>query len=709
VLEPWTRAVLRFRGAVIAAWLVVIALGIWAGTSLPPLLANSLAVPGTDSQRARAILRDSFGEADDGTFTVVFPVRGTVTSARKQALKGRLTEAARVVPTARVGELRDGGTVFGDVATRLDLPEAKGYTNALRRALHTPGAGPALVTGQPALQHDLDSIFAIDLHRGELVAVSVALATLLLVLGLSPAVLLPFAIAVCTISATLVAVYVAAHELSMVTYVTNLVVLIGFALAVDYSLLIVFRFREEVGRGGTTEDAVVRTMATAGRAAVVSGLAVALGLGLLLFMPVPLIRSLGVGGLLIPLASIVATLTLQPVLLSLLGERGVRRHPASRRTHDVESGAWARLARSIMRRPVLFLAAGTAVLLAAAAPVLDLELTPGSISTIPGSPESVRGYQLLRASIGPGGITPAYVVVDAGAAGAARRPAIRRAVDRLADDLFHDPEVKVVASGPKSPYVDPSGRYARIVVAGRHDFGDKATQHFVQRLRDRLVPAARFPTGVKVYVGGAPAQGLDFLDRAYSAFPWVAIALLVATYLVLLRAFRSLLLPLKAVLLNLLSVGAAYGLLVVAFHWDFGAELLGLRHADEIEGWIPIFLFAALFGISMDYEVFLVSRMREAWDHIPDNTRAVAHGLQRTGPVVTAAAAIMVGAFSGFAAGRVSGLQQFGVGLMLAVLIDATIVRAVLLPSFMAVAGRYNWWLPASIARLVRVEPSPLV
>ena len=186
------------------------------------------------------------------------------------------------------------------------------------------------------------------------------------------------------------------------------------------------------------------------------------------------------------------------------------------------------------------------------------------------------------------------------------------------------------------------------------------------------------------------------------------LVLLALMYVVLLRAFRSVLLPLKAVLLNLLSVAAAYGLLVVIFRWDVGAGLLGLHHADEIEGWIPIFLFAALFGISMDYEVFLVSRMREAWDTVPGNARAVAHGLQQTGPVVTAAAMIMIGAFSGFAAGRVVGLQQFGVGLMLAVLIDATIVRAVLLPSVMAIMGRYNWWLPATIARVVRVDPSPV-
>ena len=584
MLERWTRAVLRFRVAVVASWLVVLGLGAWSATALPPLLANSLAVPGSDSERARTVLRERFGEPDDGVFTVVFPGYSSATEAQKARLKERLAEAAHAVPTGRPGELRDGGLYFGDVRTTLDLPEAKRYTDALRRALRTPGEPRAYVTGQPAVQHDLDPIFAADLRRGELIAVVVALLALIVVFGLSPVVVVPFLVAACTIAATLAAVFVVAQELAMVTYVTNLVALIGFALAVDYSLLIVFRFKEELVRGGTADDAIVRTMATAGRAVVVSGLAVALGLGLLLFMPVPLIRSLGVGGLLIPLASIAAALTLQPVLLSLLGARGLRRYPPPRRARDVEAGGWARLARSIMRRPILFLVAGTAVLLAAAAPVLALELTPGSISTIPGSPESVQGYELLRKSIGSGGITPVQVVVDAGAPGAARTPAVRQAVDRLSDLVFHEPETKVVASGTDDPYVDESGRYSRLIIAGRHEFGEKETQHFVVRLRRELVPAARFPAGVRVYTGGAPTQGLDFLDRAYGVFPWLVACLLALTYVVLLRAFRSLLLPLKAVLLNLLSVAAAYGLLVVIFRWDVGAGMLGLEHADEIEG-----------------------------------------------------------------------------------------------------------------------------
>ena len=709
MLERWTRFVLRFRFAVLACWLAVVVAGVWSSAQLPALLANSFAVPGTDSERARVILARDFGEHAEGAFTVVFQVRRPSDRALRTRLQRRLERAAHAVPTGRAGTLRAGGGVlYGDVETTLALPDAKRYTAALRRALSDPGGPAALVTGQPALQHDLDPVFAADLRRGEAIALPAALLVLVAVLGLSLAVAIPFVFAACTIAGTLAALYGVAHVLSPATYVTNLVVLVGLGLAIDYSLLIVLRFREELARGLPADDAAVHTMATAGRAVVFSGLAVAIGLATLLFVPVPFVRSLGIGGLLIPLASIAAALTLQPVLLSLLGRHGARRAGSPSATRDVERGLWARLSRSIMRRPAACLAAGGAVLLAAAAPVAYLELTPASVSGFPRSPEAVRGYELLRERVGPGAITPIQVLVATGGPGRAREPETRAAIDRLADELFHDPEVYVVASGPRAPYVDPSGRYARVIVVGRHEYGDGPTRSLVGRLRDSLVPEARFPAGVHVYAGGAPAQGADFLSRTYGAFPWLVLAVLVLTYGVLLRAFRSLLLPLKAVLLNLLSVAAAYGMLVVVFRWGVGADVLGLYQLDQADGWVPIFLFATLFGLSMDYEVFMVMRMRESWDDVPDNARAVAHGLERTGRVVTAAALIMAAAFSGFVAGRVAGLQEFGVGLALAVLIDVTVVRAVLVPSLMAVLGRYNWWLPEWAARLARVTASPV-
>ena len=692
MLERWTRVVLRFRLAVVVAWLVVLVVGAWASTRLAPLLSTSFAVPGTESERARTLLADHFGERPDGVFLVVFPVDHPSDSALRGRLRRRVEDAARVVPTATVSDVgTGGGIVFVEVDTTLDLRDAKGHTDELRDALRAGGRPTALVTGQPAIQHDLDPLLSSDLRRGEAIAVPAALLVLLAVLGLSLAVVIPFVVAVCTIAATLTVVYALAHTVSMVAYVTNLVQLIGLALAIDYSLLLVHRFREELAAGGAVDDAVVRTTTTAGRAVVASGLAVAAGLGLLLLLPVPFLRAMGVGGLLIPLASILAALTLQPALLSLLGRRAARR--GSPRP-DAERGLWARFAQAIMRRPVLFLAAGCGVLLAAALPLASGRLTAGSFSTLPTSLESTRAYALLRDGAGRGAVTPTEIVVDSGAPGGARSGPTRAAVERLVDELARDPEVLVVASGRRRRYLDPSGRFARVVVVGRHEYGDDESRRFVERLRDDVVPRARLPAGVRAYAGGAPPQGVDFLDRTYGAFPWFVLGVVLLTYVVLLRAFRSLLLPLKALLVNALTVAAVYG--VLALVWG------------DIEGWIPVFLFAVLFGISMDYEVFLVSRMREEWDRTGDNARAVALGLERTGRIVTAAALIMAAAFSGFAVGRVEALQQFGLALALAVLLDATIVRAVLVPSLMAVFGRWNWWLPSGVARLVRVEPSPL-
>jgi putative drug exporter of the RND superfamily len=689
VLERWSRAAVRARFAVIACWLVVLAVGAFASTRLTPLLSASFAVPGSDSERARTILARRFDERVDGGFVVVFRVRRPSDRVVRGRLRRRLALAARSVPTGHAGSLQEGGgVVYGNVATRLDLRQASRHTVELRRALR--GTPRAYVTGQPAIQHDLDRVFASDLRRGEAIAIPVALAIVVATLGPSLAVAIPFLFAACTITATLGLVYLLAREVSMVTYVTNVVVFIAVALAVDYSLLIVSRFREELAAGRPTEDAVAATMSTAGRAVVVSGTAVAIGLGLLILVPVPFVRSMGVAGLLIPLVSIAGTLTLQPALLAVLGRHRLHGVAAS----GVERGPWARFARAVMRRPTLPLIGGAVVLVAAAAPALSMKLTPGSISGIPRTPESMRGYSLLRRGVGPGVVTPTQIVVDAGVRGRARAHATRAALDRLVDEIFDDRETFVVATGPRAPYVEDDGRYARVITAGRHDFGDEPSQDFVHRLRDRYVPSARLPSGVHAFVGGPPAQGVDFLARLHGAFPWLVAGVLALTYVVLLRAFRSLVLPLQAIVLNVLSVSAAYGLLTVAF--------------GRVDGWIPIFLFAMLFGLSMDYEVFLVSRMREFWESGEDNTSSVAHGLERTGRIVTAAAAIMVASFSGLLVGRIAALQQLGVGLAVAVVLDATIVRAVLVPSSMALLGRLNWWLPVPVARVARVAPSPL-
>jgi uncharacterized membrane protein YdfJ with MMPL/SSD domain len=365
---------------------------------------------------------------------------------------------------------------------------------------------------------------------------------------------------------------------------------------------------------------------------------------------------------------------------------------------------WGRIAEVIMRRPALVAGLTGGFLLLCALPAPFLSLTPGSSKGLPSQASSVQGLKLLERTLGPGTISPLIAVVDSGRPGGIRRaePAIRR----LVAELSADPETTIVQSpAGTSPETylppDPTGRYARIVVATRHDYGTDQAKKLARRFRGTYVADAGFGA-TRVYAGGGPPAGVDFIDRAYGVFPWLVLGVLAVTYLVLMREFRSLLLPLKAVVLNLLSVGATYGLLVMAFRWGFGS-VIGLPQANQIEAWIPMFLFAMLFGLSMDYEVFLLSRMRELYDETGDTERAVAHGLLRTGRIVTAAAAIMVAAFSGFMLGSLIGLVQFGFGLAAAITIDATIIRALLVPALMKLMGEWNWYLPAPIARVLRL------
>jgi RND superfamily putative drug exporter len=724
LLERWTRAVLRLRWPVLALWLVVLVIGGIAASRLADLQSNVFGVPGSDSDRVQRVLEREYGDRSDGGFTVVFDVESIADPTTVRRLQQIVDRAAEVVPTGQPTALRAAGghVVFGDIVSRLDLAEAKGRADDLYRAIGQPEGTTAYVTGAAAIQADLDPIFNEDLQRGEAITIPIALAVLIAVLGLSLAVTIPFLFAACTVFGTLGLVYGFAHVIRTPTYTTNLVFLIGLGIAIDYSLLIVYRFREELAGGRDKDDAIVRTMTTAGRSVLFSGATVAIGLALLLFMPLPFMRTMGLGGFLIPVVSIAAALTLQPALLSVYGVRGIRRAhvadflraraglpiPRLPGTDDVERGFWARLARSIMRRPLVYLAIGGSALVVAAIPIYTLQLTPGTAEGIPRHPQSVRGFDVLEAAVGPGAVSPTQVLVDAGEGGNVLDSNVQAAIGRLETRLRSDSETAAVYYQPAGRFLEPSGRYAQVLAVGRHEYGEEETQSFVARLRSEILPSVGWPEGVTALAGGGPAQGVDFLDRAYASFPWLVAAVLVLTYVLLLRAFRSLVLPLKAVILNLLSVAASYGLLVVVFKWGVGSDVLGLYQFDQVEGWIPIFLFAMVFGLSMDYEVFLVSRMRETWDEVCDNGRAVAIGLERTGRIVTAAAVIMVAAFSGFLAGRVVGLQEFGFGLAVAILLDATIVRALLVPSLMALLGRYNWWLPERVARLVRVEPSPL-
>jgi putative drug exporter of the RND superfamily len=709
----WARTMIRFRWAVLGVWIALFLAAGAASSGLADLLTNRFVLPGSDSEDAATILKDNFGQKPEGSFSVVVKTKPGQAEALVPQVRQAARRAAAELPTGKVAEVR---AVSPDVASativsELQPADAKGHTGDMREAAGTIPGATLYVTGQSAVEHDLDPVFSEDLKVGELyIAIPIAMAILIFVFG-TLAFLLPMLLAAAAIPVTLGIIWIFANFMDLSTYLTNLVMLIGLGIAIDYSLLMVYRYREEHRGGKSREDAVARTLDTAGRAVIFSGTAVAIGLALMLFMPLPFMRGFGLAGLLIPLVSVAAAMTLLPVLLYLLEDRldRIRLIPKRiiERRADPERGFWARLAPMIMRRPLVFAGVTTAVLLALAWPVTRLDLGPGTNEGIPQDLEAVQGLNVLTAAVGEGAIAPTDIVIDTGRAGGASDPEVKAGLARLTGQLRGDAEVTDVVDGQAPGFTDETARYLHVQAIGKHEYGVPESQEFVDRLRDVIVPRSEFPNGVTVLAGGGPPGGVDFIDLTYGAFPWLVLAVLILTYLLLLRAFRSVLLPLKAIVMNLLSIGAAYGLLVLFFKYGWG-EALGLQQFDQIEAWIPVFLFAMLFGLSMDYEVFLVSRMREEWDKRHDNEAAVTQGLQRTGRLVTAAGLIMFAAFMGFVAGSIVGLQQFGFGLAAAIIIDVTIIRALLVPSVMKMFGRWNWWLPAGVARIFRVEPSPL-
>ena len=713
-MERWTRLVLRHRWPVVGTWIILFVVSGWAASGLSRLLTNRFSIPGSETAKAEKILHDQFGQRSDGAFQLVFRVDpGTDVRAALPSLEAAGERAAEALPTGRFVSAQpnspDVASAF--VTSNLQPADAKNYTGEVREAAGRVAGGMLYVTGAPAITADLDPVFNEDIKKGELyIAIPIALLILLFVFG-TLTVLIPFLFSLAAIPVTLAIIWIFANYMELSTYLQNMVTLIGLGIAIDYSLLVVYRYREE-RRSMARDDAIVRTMATAGRAVVFSGTAVAIGLALMLAMPLPFMRGFGLGGLFIPAVSVACALTLLPVLLSLLGDRleRVRLVPRAvmNRRADEERNMWARLARSIMRRPLPYALATSAVLIALAIPVLTLQVGPGTNKGIPQDLPSVQGLNVLAGALGQGALSPTEVAIDTGRARGATDPEVRAAVARLVTGLRADPEFTGIRGADlEPPYVDSTGRYVHLQITNVHEYGTPEAQDFARRLRSQIVPAADFPPGVDVFAGGGPPSSVDVIETAYGAFPWLVLAVLVATYFLLLRAFRSLLLPLKAIILNCLSIGAAYGLLVIVFKLGAGSAI-GLETYDQIEFWIPIFLFAMLFGLSMDYEVFLVSRMREEWDATQDNEHAVAVGLAKTGRIVSAAGAIMFAAFMGFVAGSILGLQQFGFGLAAAILIDVTIIRALLVPSAMKLFGRWNWWLPPNVARVFRVKPSPL-
>ncbi len=518
---------------------------------------------------------------------------------------------------------------------------------------------------------------------------------------------LPIFLSLIAITLAVALTAILGHLFSVSTFAVNMITLIGLAVGIDYSLFIVSRFREELARGRSTIDAVAVAGGTAARAVFFSGMTVVLALCALLLVPTNIFVSLGAGAILVVAMAVTAALTLLPAVLGLLGPRVNRlrlpylgRRVMSARAEGRPS-VMARAARGAMRRPVVSLAIGAGVMLLVASPLFGMKTGVSGVNTLPNSFQSKQGFAVLASQFSAGLASPTQIVID----GPAASPQVQAAVSRLRATLAGDK-----AFGAVQAQTDAAGDLTLLSVPIAGSSTSDLAIAKVRELRDTYIPQAFAGSPAKVYVTGNTAFNVDYIDIVNSYFPWVVTLVLALSFVLLMLAFRSVVVPATAIAMNLLSVGAAYGLITLVFQHGVGAGLFGFQQVAAIEQWVPLFLFSVLFGLSMDYQVFLLSRIKEEYDRTGDNRHAVSQGIGVTAGIITGAALIMVAVFAGFASGKLVMFEQMGFGLGVAILLDATIVRLLLVPSAMSLFGKANWYLPRWLEWLPRltIESTPL-
>lgn len=690
----WERS-LKYPIATLVLWLSILAGGAFLSTDLSSHLTTSLTVPGSDSQKAEEILNDHFSEKSEGFVTIIYRF-GTLHKAQIESLKGEIADCTRVLPNSRIIQQQAiAGTLVTVLASDETLQESSAHISLLRSELHSSGLKDALVSGPPAIFHDVRPVLAHDLHRGQILAITLAGILLLLTLGLSWALIVPIIFALSSVALTLGILSLLSQHLLLVLYIPNIVELIGFGLAIDYSLLAIHRFRKEArsSPSASNYELVASTMRTAGKTVVISGITVSIALSTLLLFPIPFLQSLGIASALVPISSSLAALTLLPVLLLLLGRDRVK----SYKFHGFldrssESTLVSHLSTFLVKHTKLLFIGTLFTLIAMSAPLLSLQVTPSSLTALPPQLESAKALDYLTSRAGEGVITPIVVIADRGADFKKSAAETLNSQREFVDQVGKDPAVLLIAQGENQPYVNSSGRFIRIFIFSKSELGSSQTEKLVRDIRTSYIPNSDFAKVTKIYVGGAPAQGYDLVTSISQAIPLALILVSIAILVLLMRAFTSMLIPIKALLLDFLSIGAAIGILVVMMKYGIAASLFGSYHLGQLEIWVLLFLVAIVLGISMDYEVFIISRMREAWMRGGSNQESVIEGFKETIGVVTAAALIFIGAVSGFIFGNFAGLQELGIGLVAAIIIDATIVRFFLLPTAMLLLGDRNWW-----------------
>jgi len=761
--ESLARASSHHPGRTVLVWFLILVAGIASlATLLGPALTTDFDFTNVpEAKRAQQLLEERKLTKDIVTET--FVVAGSSAGAVQDpafvqhvndlltGLKGLGPDVVQAVPAAyplpaeaaadpQVAALgpfpsEDGKAVLFTMVYTGDIDAAtKNHpqVDEVRAAASADGI-QAYMLGQVSSSEDFKKISEEDLRFGEGIGILAAIIVLIVVFGSVVAGVTPIVMGIFSIAVTLGVVGFIGLLWDFSFFTPNLISMLGLAVGIDYSLFIVSRYREERHRGREKLDAIAASGATANRAVFFSGMTVVIALAGMLLVPTTIFRSLAGGAIIVVLVSVAASMTLLPAILSLLGDK-INAGRIFGRKRDAQPGRpggfWDRVSRGVMARPVVWLVVGSSFLIILSLPYWfqahpedngrGIKTGLSGISTLPDATQSKQAFDILVQEFPKAGSqAKAQIVIEADGVGTAGAqpgapgqlaPEYADAVQNLETAIAQDPNLGT----PAAPLVSQDGSVALIEIplaGAATDAQGEAAVQVISDLRSDYVPAAFGTTGAReVLVGGDTAFVKDFFDVSQRYTPLIILVVLTLSFILLTIVFRSLVVPAKAIVMNLLSVGAAYGLIVLVFQkggpaiGEWIANLFGFQQVDAIEAWLPLFLFSILFGLSMDYHVFLLSRIREEYDKTHDNAEAVAYGLRTTGGIITGAAIIMVAVFAGFAAGRLTSLEQMGFGLAVAVLMDATIVRSVLVPSGMRLLGDRNWYLPKWLEWLPKVD-----
>ncbi len=702
----------QHRAWVLIGWLALLAVLGVTGRTAGSTYSDALTLPGTGSTTAQNLLEQAFpGHAGDQE-TIVW--RTSSGSVRAPAVRDRITAmldkvahapavASVTSPYSARGAAQvsqDGQIAYATVI--FDAPQASLPVPDVTRVVHLAEAarapGVQVDIGGPAVENALRPSVGISAAVGVIAAAIV----LLISFGSLLAMLLPLAIAIAALASGLMTTGLLSHAVTIPSAAPTLGILIGLGVGIDYALFIVTRHRNNLKAGMSPAEAAVRALNTSGRAVLFAGTTVCIALLGMLVLHIGYISGLGIAAAITVLFTVAAAATLLPALLGFLGMRVLsrrerRRLAAEGPAPDGTSGMWTRLAAFVQRHPAPLAAVAATVMLVLAIPVLSLRLGSSDAANDPASTTTHQAYDLLATGFGPGFNGPLEV------AGTTSTPADAAAFARLAGALRTEPGIAAVSA-------PVAGHGASLIsVTPTTSPEAAATSTLISHLRDSVIPAAEHGTTLRVYVGGVTAVNGDFATVIAPKLLIFVAVILVLGFLLLMLAFRSLLIPAVAAVMNLLAAAASFGVLVAVFQYGWGLRLLNLGQAGPVESFVPVLLLAVLFGLSMDYEVFLVSRIREEWATAGDNHQAVRTGQATTGRVIIAAATIMILVFSAFILSGQQTIGEIGIGLAAAVLLDAFLLRTILVPALMHLAGRANWWLPGWLDRILphlSIEPA---